>query len=292
MLAPALLLCALLVLLWRALQSRLRLVLNRKPILIFLGPLPLAIVFCTSATLYDCLTWRLMLLVVVYTMVPAACVYVQMRQRRARTPSWPDFAVILMLWLPLELSAGATLVPRKAQGVLHATAYGVAVTIGVILFLIARRWEGMRYEIPRSRRDLRNVFAGYAAAASLLIPFGLWIGFLSHPHLPQTSLRAAVFRIVLIFFGTAFPEEILFRALIQNWFSQRLRQQWKAIAMGGLIFGAAHLNNAPGPLPNWRYMAVATLAGFIFGTVFIRSTSMFASVTVHAGVNATKFLFF
>jgi membrane protease YdiL (CAAX protease family) len=197
-----------------------------------------------------------------------------------------------MLWLPLELSVGANLVPRKVQGVLHATAYGVAVTLGVVLFLLARRWDGIRYRLPQSVLDLRNVIIGYAASVALLIPFGLWIGFLAHPHSPRISLRTAAFRIVLIFFGTAFPEEILFRALIQNWFSQRLQQQWKAVAISGLIFGASHLDNAPGPLPNWRYMAIATIAGLIFGTVFLRSTSVFASATVHAAVNATKYLFF
>jgi uncharacterized protein len=105
------------------------------------------------------------------------------------------------------------------------------------------------------------------------------------------SFRTATSRIVLIFFGTAFPEEILFRSLIQNWLSQRVRKQWKAVTIGGLIFGASHLNNAPGPLPNWPYMVVATIAGLIFGTVFLRSTSVFASVTVHAAVNTTKYLF-
>jgi len=197
-----------------------------------------------------------------------------------------------MLWLPLELSAGASLVPKPVQGILHATAYGVAVTLGVVLFLLARDWEGMGYELPRSILDLRNVLAGYVISALLLIPLGLWVGFLAHPHSPRVLLRTAAFRILLIFFGTAFPEEILFRALIQNWFSQRLRQQWKAVAIGGLIFGASHLNNAPGPLPNWRYMAVATIAGVIFGTVFLRSTSVFASTAVHAAVNTTKYLFF
>jgi membrane protease YdiL (CAAX protease family) len=233
----------------------------------------------------------LALLVLVYIFVPAACVYLQVASGKTRTPSWLDFAVILMLWLPLELSAGANLVPRKVQGVLHATAYGVAVTLGVVLFLLARRWEGMKYRLPQSFLDLRNVGIGYAASVALLIPFGLWIGFLAHPHSPQISLRTSAFRILLIFFGTAFPEEILFRALIQNWFSQRLQQQWKAVAISGLIFGASHLNNAPGPLPNWRYMAVATIAGLIFGTVFLRSTSVFASATVHAAVNTTKYLF-
>jgi membrane protease YdiL (CAAX protease family) len=292
MLAPALLLCVLLTLLSRSLQAKLRLLIRGKPAVAFLAPALLSFVFCATATYYGCVTWRLAFLVVVYTFVPTICVYDQIKRAQTTTASWTDLAVILMLWLPLEFSAGASLVPRPVQGVLQATAYGIAVTLGVVLFLLARGWHGMRYGLPWSFSDLGNVLLGYAVSVLLLIPFGLWIGFLAHAHLTRISLRTSVFRILLIFFGTAFPEEILFRALIQNWFTQRIHRQWKAVVVSGIVFGAAHLNNAPGPLPNWRYMAVATVAGLIFGTVFIRSTSVFASTTVHAAVNATKYIFF
>jgi hypothetical protein len=292
MVAPILLLCVLILLLSHGLQCRLQCVLGRKPALSFVAPLLLAAAFCATASLYHCSSWKLIALLLVYTFVPTACVYAQVALSRARTPSSLDLAVILMLWLPLEFSVGAALVPRPVQGGLHATGYGVAVTLAVILFLLAHGWDGMKYSLPQSLLDLRNVLLGYLASVLLLIPFGIWVGFLAHPHLPRVSLRTAAFRILLIFFGTAFPEEILFRALIQNWFTQRVQHQWKAVAIGGLIFGASHLNNAPGPLPNWRYMAVATIAGIIFGTVFLRSTSIFASITVHAAVNTTKYLFF
>ena len=96
----------------------------------------------------------------------------------------------------------------------------------------------------------------------------------------------------IILFGTALPEEILFRGLIQNWLVQRLGRTHLAIGLAALIFGCSHLNNAPGPLPNWRYAIVATGAGFIFGQVFQASTSIFASALVHTGVNAVKYLFF
>ncbi|MGI9070707.1 MAG: CPBP family intramembrane glutamic endopeptidase [Bryobacteraceae bacterium] len=292
MLAPVFLICVLLLLLSRSLQAKLRLLISGNPALTFLASALLAYVFCVTASSYGRLTWNLMSLVLVYTFLPSVCVYGQIKRGQTTTASWTDLAVILMLWLPLEFSAGASLVPRPMQNVLHATAYGIAVTLGVVLFLLARRWEGMRYGLPRSFSDLRSVLLGYAISVLLLIPFGLWVGFLAHPHLPRVSLRTATLRIVLIFLGTAFPEEILFRALIQNWFTQRIQQQWKAVVVSGVIFGASHLNNAPGPLPNWRYMAVATIAGLIFGTVFLRSTSVFASTTVHAAVNATKYLFF
>ncbi len=294
MLAPALLLCFLLVMLSRSLQVKLRILILQSPVVIFTAPAALTGIFCLTAAYYRCLTWPLALLVVAYTFSPTALTYFgnRLRPRIAPLPNLLDFCVILLLWLPLELSVGASLVPRPMQGVLHATAYGLAITLGVFLFLLVRCWEGLKYGLPGNGADLRNILFGYIASALLLIALGLHVGFLAQAHAPRISWTSAAVRFVFIFFGTAFPEEILFRGLIQNWFTQRLKQPWQAVAVSGLIFGAAHLNNGPGSLPNWRYMAVATVAGLIFGTVFLRSTSILASVAVHAGVNLTKHLFF
>lgn len=286
MFAPTVLLCFLLALLSGRLQQKLRQGTVHRPHLIFVAPVLLTTLFCATASYYGMLSWRLAILAGLYTLIPTACIYIA-------KCSLFDLAVILMLWLPLELSVGAGLVQPWARGVLHATAYGVAVTLGVFLFLIARAWDGMKYSLPVDyRRDFKNVALGYASAVVLLIPLGLWIGFLNRPHLPRMSISNGVARVFFSFFGTAFPEEILFRGLIQNWFVQRLPQVWLGVAIGAVIFGAAHLNNAPGPIPNWRYMAEATVAGMIFGTVFLRSTSIFASVAVHTAVNMTKHLFF
>ena len=62
--------------------------------------------------------------------------------------------------------------------------------------------------------------------------------------------------------------------------------------MASFIFGCAHLNNGPQPLPNWRYMILATIAGFAYGKVFQRSSSVWGSATLHAMVDWTKHLFF
>jgi membrane protease YdiL (CAAX protease family) len=259
----------------------------RRPALVFGVAAGLAALFCATAAFFHSLNWELAMLATGYMVIPTACIFWERR--------WPaaiDLAVILMLWLPLELSAGASLVARRAQGVLHATAYGIALVIAVTLFLLVRQWRGMRYQLPQHAADLRNVAIGYIVAAATLIPLGIRIGFLPRAHAAHLSPVAAIERFVFIFFATAFPEEILFRSLIQNWFAARLKRPWQAVAVAGLIFGAAHLDNGPQALPNWRYMIEATIAGWIFGAVFLRSSSILASATVHAAVNLTKSLFF
>src|SRR5690349_6206560 len=181
MFAPAVYLGILVVLLSPSLQGWLQRQIFEKPVLIFVAPALLSAGFFAAATYFESFSWRLMLLVLVYTFAPTAGIYTQTRFHRVSTASSLDLAVILMLWLPLEFSVGASLIPRPVQGVLHATAYGIAVTLGVLLFLIARRWRGTRYTLPCSFSDAPNVLLGFIASGLLLIPLGLWTGFLAHP---------------------------------------------------------------------------------------------------------------
>ncbi len=59
-----------------------------------------------------------------------------------------------------------------------------------------------------------------------------------------------------------------------------------------LVFGCAHLDNGPQPLPNWRYMIVATIAGLAYGRVFQKSSSVVSSALLHMMVDWTKHFFF
>jgi membrane protease YdiL (CAAX protease family) len=97
---------------------------------------------------------------------------------------------------------------------------------------------------------------------------------------------------LLILVATALPEEILFRALIQNSLMRKLGFTNRTLLLAALIFGCSHLNNGPGPLPNWRYAIMATIAGFAYGKVFEKSSSVFSSAILHALINTSKHIFF
>ena len=64
------------------------------------------------------------------------------------------------------------------------------------------------------------------------------------------------------------------------------------LLLAAFIFGCAHLDNGPGPLPNWRYMILATIAGVAYGKVFEKSSSIFASAGLHALVDLIKHVCF
>ncbi|HEX4230279.1 MAG TPA: CPBP family intramembrane glutamic endopeptidase [Bryobacteraceae bacterium] len=291
MAAAILLLAVILSLLIPRVQEALQAFLSRGRIGVVVVAVVLSCVLLLEATRLHALSWDFALLVFAYSLAPALMLY---GQRPGGPASWRDMAAILLLWLPLEFAAGAKLVPKAVQGQLHAAAYGVAITLALSLFLLSRRLPGMKYNLPLRASDFGNAVVGFAVAIPLLIPLGLWLGFLAPMHGMRFTVPGLLWRMLAIFAGTALPEEILFRSLIQNWVMQRMgpSRVVPAIVLSGLIFGCAHLDNGPQALPNWRYAILASLAGILFGAVFARSSSVVASALVHMAVDTTKHAWF
>src|ERR1035437_9869128 len=249
--ALALLLAAVLVLLSRTPQRFLKDLLHGRPAWICTAPLLLSAIFSGAAALSGAWSLPLALLVLAYTAAPALCAYAQGAGAIPR-PSVLDFVTLLILWLPLEFSAGANLIPRTAQSFLHSVAYGIAILLALVLF----------------------------------------IGFIPPPHLPPQSAGRIISAVGLIFASTALPEEILFRSLIQNLLMLRFGANARTLLAAAFIFGCAHLDNGPQPLPNWRYMILATIAGVAHGAVFRKASTVLSSAALHMLVDWTKHFFF
>lgn len=290
-LVPAVFLAVILAFLLPPVPSALKKRLRSHPALLFALPALFTMAFCGVALRLGTLSLPLVLLMVAYTLVPTVCIFLQGADAGGAT--WLDAIVILMLWLPVELNLGGQWIPRPAQGLLHTVAYGIALTLALVLFLGFRGMKGMKYNLPRRVMDLVDPLIAFVAVAPILIVLGLLLSFIPAFHVPgNLSLGGAAKTFGLIFAATALPEEILFRSLIQNWLMQKFGSTTAVLIVASVIFGCAHLNNGPQPLPNWRYMIVATIAGFAYGKVFQRASSAIASMTLHALVDATKHLFF
>ncbi len=277
----AILLGAVLTLLVPALQGHLRESLRIRPRLVWLAPPLLTAIFAAASLLAGAFTLSLTAAVLAYTAVPVITAW--LRQ---------DLLTVLLLWLPLEFAAGRSLVPVPARGFLHSVAYGIAILLGLVLFLGFRALPGMKYRAPRTKRDLWLPLAGFAAVAPVLVAVGIAIGFIPPPHLPVQPVGKMAAAVGIIFAGTALPEEILFRALIQNLLVRRLGDTTRTLLLASVIFGAAHLDNGPQALPNWRYMIEATIAGVAYGKVFQRSNSVCSSALLHTLVDWTKHFWF
>ena len=256
---------------------------------VFLAPIVLSAIFWVVMWSHGVRTPAPAALILSYTLAPTWLAYAQ----RSKPVTWLDFAIILLLWLPLEFAAGANVIPKPLQGFAHTVAYGIAILLALWLFLIFRELPGMKYNLPLRPRDWIAPLLGYAAVAPILIVVGLWLSFIQPFHIPpRLSAGFVLTRFLLILAATALPEEILFRALIQNSIMQKLGFTNRALLLASVIFGCAHLNNGPGPLPNWRYAIMAMIAGFAYGKVFQKSSSVFSSAILHALINTSKHVFF
>ena len=165
---------------------------------------------------------------------------------------------------------------------------------GLLIFLVIAPFEprpdgtgALGYSFRLSWRDLRTALTTLAAYAVVGIPLGLSTKFLTFGPNPFDPGRWVVMLVGGYLF-TALPEELLFRGLIQNMLERRF-PQWPGLTIGlaTVIFGAAHLNNATAgyPMPNWTYVAMATLAGLAYGWVWRRTGKITAPAVTHALVN-------
>jgi membrane protease YdiL (CAAX protease family) len=280
----ALLLAAVLAFFAPAAQRLLRRAFVRHPALIWAAPPLLTGVFAAASAMASAFSIPLTLIVLAYTCAPVLCRYTM--GGRA------DFLAVLLLWLPIEFAAGAAFVPRAARGFLHSVAYGIAIVLGLTLFLCYRPIAGMKFNLPHRWRDLWLPLAGFALAAPVLATVGIAIGFIPPPHLPVQPAGKMAAAVAIILVGTALPEEILFRSLIQNLMMQRFGATARTLFWASLVFGCAHLDNGPQALPNWRYMILATIAGLAYGKVFQKSSSVVSSAVLHMMVDWTKHFFF
>jgi membrane protease YdiL (CAAX protease family) len=287
---PVIFLAGILTLLAPPVERFLQSALKQRPVLLFMIPALLSVAFLAAAAQMRAFSFPMMLLILVYTFLPATAAYLI---RHRPPPTWMDFAIIALLWFPLEFSLGARWVPKTAQSTVHLAAYGVSILLGLAIFLLFRRLTGMKYNLPRSGRDLVHLLLGFAFCATIIIPLGRAIGFLPPFHWPTPASPTRIaWQYVVILAATALPEEILFRALIQNSIAQKFGTTTWTLLLCAFIFGCAHLDNGPGPLPNWRYMILATIAGVAYGKVYEKSSSIFASAGLHALVDLIKHLCF
>ena len=89
---------------------------------------------------------------------------------------------------------------------------------------------------------------------------------------------------------TAWPEEFLFRGLLQNLLSKSFRSEWVGLIVASVIFGFSHILHAP--FPNWKYVFLATIAGFFYGRAWMKTESLVPGVLIHAAVDTLWHILF
>ncbi|HET7842259.1 MAG TPA: type II CAAX endopeptidase family protein [Terriglobia bacterium] len=212
------------------------------------------------------------------------------RLREATQAGWRDFAAMLALGVPVaaHLLNGIWMWPED----LYFFRPLYSVCVGAYAFLVIRNLEGIGYNLTVGLKDTLQAVIHFAGFAILCIPLGIALGFL-HPHAGPVSPWAVGFQFIGIYLTIAIPEELLFRGILQNFLVKSFRsarRELYGLLAASVIFGAAHLHHAP--VPNWRYMILATLAGVFYGNVYRTRRSVSASAITHTLVDtAWRFWF-
>jgi len=209
---------------------------------------------------------------------------------RNRPPgAWQDYAAMVMIWVPVKLRWLRELWPYPEERLSYMLAMLLAISVGVVAFLFVRRLDGVGYTIAWGRTWGWAVGLNFVLAAVILIPLGQAIGFIRFAP-AYAQLKTLPLVALGIFLFTAWPEEFLFRGLLQNSLTRTLGSANLGWLAASIIFGFAHITN--GRFPNWKYVLLAAIAGVFYGRAWRRTGSIFTSALVHMLVDVSwRFLF-
>jgi uncharacterized protein len=210
--------------------------------------------------------------------------------------TWQDFVIILAVWLavkplpnPWGWSLSHWLWPYPGGRLAYIFTVLLCVNIALATFLLLRRINGTGYSIGWGRHWSFFSLASFIAFACIGIPLAHAIHFIQFE--PQWSQLKTLPLVSLgILFFTAWPEEFLFRGLLQNILSRASNSDLAGWWTASILFGFSHITNMG--FPNWRYVILASIAGFFYGWTWRRTGSIFASALVHAAVDITWHFFF
>ena len=253
----------------------------------FIALIPLFAVLVYSLAVSG--SWKFLVLGAGYCVLPALL----LASSAGKSPgTWEDYAALLLMWLPAVLPVPTRLLYRVFPYpplLTHTLAILLALSTAVAAFVLLRRLDGTGYAITWSRGFTANFALHFAIFAAVAIPLGIALGFLVfEPSLARA--RGGPLTLLGILFFTAWPEEFLFRGLLQNLLSRATKNQWAGLVVASIIFGFSHIYHAP--FPNWKYVLLATIAGLFYGHCWIRTRSLVPGALVHALVDISWHILF
>ena len=176
--------------------------------------------------------------------------------------NWQDIFVLTWMYVPVQfhLTSGIWNVPVN----LDFMARLFIVAAGAWAFLIVRGVKDAGYDYGVSGAILRDALVSFVGFSVIAIPLGFGLRFIAwNPQVRGVPQLLADY--VTIFLFVAVAEELFFRGLLQNLLEGTLGSgdaaRNGAQAIVSVLFGFSHIQHAPAP--NWRYVALATVAGMV-----------------------------
>jgi uncharacterized protein len=216
-----------------------------------------------------------------YTLLPVATAWLLSRAAAAdptQRGNWRDAFILLILGLAVDLRWFDGAWPSG----LRALNELLLVDAGLYGFLAIRQLSGTGFNFRLRWTDWKTGMRELLYFTPIVIALGLALGFL-HPHRNLPGIGSALLRWVAIFFFTAVPEELFFRAWVQNLLERRIGRR-AALVIASVLFGLSHFNKRSAHF-NWRYVLLATIAGIFYGRAWCEHRRVPASTITHASVD-------
>jgi membrane protease YdiL (CAAX protease family) len=216
-----------------------------------------------------------------YAALPVAIAWL-LAQAAAADPeqrgNWRDALILLVLGLAVDLRWFDQAWPNG----LRALNELLLVDAGLYGFLAIRQLTGTGFNFHLRWSDWKTGLRELIYFTPIVLALGLALGFI-HPHRNLPGIGSALLRWVAIFFFTAVPEELFFRAWVQNLLERRMGRR-AALAIASVLFGLSHFNKRSAHF-NWRYVLLAAIAGVFYGRAWRENRRVPASTITHSSVD-------
>ena len=216
-----------------------------------------------------------------YAALPAVMAWL-MTQAAAVDPeqrgNWRDALILLTLGLAVDLRWFDVAWPSGLRGLGNM----LLVDAGLYAFLGIRRLSGTGFDFHLRWSDWKTGLRELLFFAPAVLILGIWLGFIE-PHRNLPTFAKAVLSWVGIFVFVAVPEELFFRAWVQNLLERRIGRS-SALLVAAILFGLSHFNKRSAHF-NWRYVLLATIAGIFYGRAWRQDRRVPASTITHATVD-------
>jgi uncharacterized protein len=192
--------------------------------------------------------------------------------------NWRDALILLTLGLAVDLRWFDVAWPEGLRG------WGnlLLVDMGLYAFLGARGLSGTGFDFHFRVSDWKTGLRELAYFAPAVLVLGIALGFI-HPRANVPSLGKAILTWAGIFVFVAVPEELFFRAWVQNLLERRVGRR-AALVIASVVFGLSHFNKRSAHF-NWTYVLLASVAGIFYGRAWRENRRVVASTITHTCVD-------
>jgi len=241
-------------------------------------PVLCALPYVLISLSYQMFSWKWCAL---YAALPVAIAWLLGRAAIAdpqQRGNWRDAIVLLTVGLAVDLRWFERAWPNGL------TSLGKLLLVDAALygFVVIRQLNGTGFDFHFRWSDWKTGVRELAYFSPLVIAGGLALGFL-HPH--GNPLRLSMIPTwIYIFIFVAVPEELFFRAWVQNLLERRVGCR-AALVLTAVLFGLSHFNKRSAYF-NWRYVVLASVAGIFYGRAWREQGRGPASAITHASVDA------